>query len=147
MLNFNDLPELKPVNLIPSGTYHATVVKAEMRKPKNDPSKPYYLNLELRLKDKDGKDVGTVFDVISESDKELALYKLRRFIRATGLEEGIKAVGTFKLIDLQKAVGKTVIVDVTQQEAQNGYAAKNQVDTLSRDAYYLSTETEAFARC
>jgi hypothetical protein len=130
---------------LPDGAYYATIEKAEMRTPKDDNSKPDYLSLTLALRTKNNINKGKIFDALTESDKDLTRYKLGRFIRAVGLEQTFQQAGTFRLRDLQKLVtGKQVIVDVATQKAQNGYAAKNQVDALNREIYYLPSETDAF---
>lgn len=138
MINFNSLPADKPASLPENGTYYATIDSAEMKKGK-DTTKPAYLNISLLLKNKEGKSCGKIFDIISESDKELVQYKLARFIKALGLEQ----LGVFELADLVKIVkNKQLIVDVKQEEAQNGYPAKAVVDVFAGEIYYPISEAK-----
>lgn len=119
MINFNSLPTDKPNALPENGTYYATIESAEMKQGK-DPTKPPYLNIALSLRDKNGKSCGKIFDIISESDKELVQYKLARFIIALDLAK----LGSFELVDLVKIIkNKQLIVDVKQEEAREGYTS------------------------
>lgn len=131
-INFNSLPTDKPNSLPESGPYYATIESAEMKQGK-DPTKPPYLNIALALKDKHGKSCGKIFDILSESDKELVQYKLARFLIALDLAK----LGTFELIDLVKIIkNKQLIVDVKQEEAKDGYPAKAVVDVFAGNIYY-----------
>lgn len=140
-INFNSLPTDKPNALPDNGTYYATIESAEMKQGK-DPTKPPYLNIALALKDKYGKACGKIFDIISESDKELVQYKLARFILALDLAK----LGTFELVDLVKIIkNKQLIVDVKQEEAKDGYPAKAVVDVFAGSIYYpMSDATTIF---
>lgn len=132
MINFNSLPQDKPVSLPENGSYYATIDSAEMKQGK-DPTKPPYLNISLSLKDKYGKSCGKIFDILSESDKELVQYKLARFLIALNLAK----LGSFELADLVKVIkNKQLIVDVKQEEAKDGYPAKAVVDVFSGSIYY-----------
>lgn len=132
MINFNSLPTDKPNALPENGTYYATIESAEMKQGK-DPTKPPYLNIALSLRDKNGKSCGKIFDIISESDKELVQYKLARFIIALDLAK----LGSFELVDLVKIIkNKQLIVDVKQEEAREGYPAKAVVDVFAGSIYY-----------
>ena len=131
-INFNSLPTDKPNALPENGAYYATIESAEMKQGK-DPTKPPYLNIALALKDKHGKSCGKIFDILSESDKELVQYKLARFIIALGLAK----LGTFELLDLARIIkNKQLIVDVKQEEAKDGYPAKAVVDVFAGSIYY-----------
>lgn len=135
-INFNSLPIDKPNALPESGAYYATIESAEMKQGK-DPTKPPYLNIALALKDKSGKSCGKIFDILSESDKELVQYKLARFLIALDLAK----LGVFELVDLVKIIkGKQLIVDVKQEEAKDGYPAKAVVDVFSGSVYYPISE-------
>lgn len=131
-INFNSLPTDKPNSLPENGPYYATIESAEMKQGK-DPTKPPYLNIALTLKDKYGKSCGKIFDILSESNKELVQYKLARFLIALDLAK----LGTFELIDLVKIIkNKQLIVDVKQEEAKDGYPAKAVVDVFAGNIYY-----------
>lgn len=131
-INFSSLPTNKPNALPDNGTYYATIESAEMKQGK-DPTKPPYLNIALALKDKNGKSCGKIFDILSESDKELVQYKVARFLIALGLAK----LGTFELADLVKIIkNKELIVDVKQEEAKDGYPAKAVVDVFAGSIYY-----------
>lgn len=136
MINFNSLPTDKPNSLPEKGTYYATIEAAEIKQGK-DITKPPYLNIVLALRNADGKNCGKIYDIISESDKELVQYKLARFITALGLTN----LGVFELVDLVKIIkGKELIVDVKQDEAKDGYAAKAVVDVFAGNIYYPISE-------
>lgn len=131
-ISFDRLPTDKPNSLPENGTYYATIDSAEMKQGK-DPTKPPYLNIGLTLKDKYGKSCGKIFDILSESDKELVQYKLARFLLALDLAK----LGTFELTDLIKIIkNKQLIVDVKQEEAKDGYPAKAVVDVFAGSIYY-----------
>ena len=141
-INFDTLPGNNPMGqLIPEGTYYATIEKAEMKAPKNDTSKPDYLNLQYAITDADGKSYGKLFDMLTESDSDVMRYKLKRFI--TALE--IPITGTFNLKDLTKIiVGKRFIVDITIQSDKNGqYADKSVVDVFKNEIFYPLSEATA----
>jgi hypothetical protein len=117
--------------------YRAKIMEAEMRAPKTDPSKPDYLNLKLTLFDKDNKNCGSIYDIISESDSSVVQYKVGRFVRACG----IPLTGKMELRDLSKIVkGKTFVVDVNHDKPQAGKQPRAQVDVFSGGAYYLDAE-------
>lgn len=138
-INFNSLPTNKPVNLPETGTYYATIDSAEMKQGQ-DPTKPKYLNICLGLKDKMGKACGKIYDILSESDKELVQYKLARFLTALSLTN----LGTFELADLIKIIkNKQLIVDVKQEEAKDNYPAKSVVDVFKNGIYYPMSEASA----
>lgn len=110
MINFDSLPNSKPITTVEPGTYFGTIEKAEMKAPK-DPSKKPYLSITYGLTTKDGKAAGKLFDIMTESDHDLVKYKLRRFIQALN----IPMQGAFELSDLTKiVVGKKLILDVTK---------------------------------
>jgi hypothetical protein len=142
-INFNSLPIDKPNALPENGTYYATIESAEMKQGK-DPTKPQYLNIALALKDKNGKACGKVFDILSESDKELVQYKLARFLIALDLAK----LGVFELVDLVKIIkNKQLIVDIKQEEARDGYPAKAVVDVFAGSIYYpISDATVLFGK-
>ena len=138
-INFNSLPSNRPTNLPEAGAYYATIEAAEMRQG-SDTTKPPYLNITLALKDKYGKNRGKVYDILSESDKELVQYKVARFIIALGLEN----LGTFELADLVKVIkNKQLIVDIKQEEATATYPAKAVVDVFKGNIYYPMREAES----
>lgn len=135
-INFDQLPTSIDGGfgaIIPKGTYFATIERAEMKTPK-DTTKPDYLNLMLKIKDIQGKDMGIVWDIISESTNQYAQYKLRRFVVALGIE--IVPGLVIYLKDLAKiATGVKMIVDINQDKEN-----KNQVDIFSGDIYYHISE-------
>lgn len=138
-INFNSLPSNKPTALPANGSYYATIDSAEMKQG-HDTTKPPYLNLALSLCDKNGKSCGKIYDILSESDKELVQYKLARFIIALDLANRL-GQGQFELADLAKIVkGKRLIVDIKQEPANNGYPTKAVVDVFSGNIYYPLSE-------
>ena len=139
MINFNSLPIDKPNNLPAKGTYYGTIDSAEMKQGQ-DVTKPPYLNISILLKNKEGKSCGKIYDIISESTSDIVQYKIARFILALGLEN----LQQFELVDLPKIIkNKQFIVDVTIQEASNGYAAKAIVDVFTGSIYYPMSEASA----
>lgn len=128
-INFDSLPISKPVgSLLPSGFAKATITKAEMKAPKN-PGKDY-LNLTLDCVCANGTK-GKLWDILVDSDKSLAQYKLMRFITALKLN----LVGDFELKDLCKIiVGKQLVVDIGIDE--KGDRPRNVVEVFKNDIYY-----------
>lgn len=136
MINFNSLPTNKPNSLPAPGAYYATIEGAEMRNS-SDPTKPAYLSLRLSLTNKDGVNCGTVYDILSESNKDLVRYKLSRFLISLGLVN----LGDFELVDLIKIIkNKRLIVDIKQEDANNGFPAKAVVDAFKGEIYYPLSE-------
>lgn len=137
-INFDQLPTSIDGGygtVIPKGTYFASIERAEMKKPKSDPTKPEYLNMMLKIKDKDGKEMGIIWDIISESTNQYAQFKLRRFAEALGIK--IVPGLSLELKDLAKiATGVKMIVDISQDKEN-----KNQIDIFSGDVYYHISET------
>ncbi len=139
-INFDQLPTSVESGfgaIIPKGTYFATIERAEMKTPKtkpDEPQKPDYLNLMLKIKDAMGKDMGIVWDIISESTNQYAQFKLRRFVVALGIT--ITPGLIIELKDLAKiATGVKMIVDINQDKEN-----KNQIDIFSGDIYYHISE-------
>lgn len=137
-INFDTLPNDKPITGAQPGTYYAVIEKAEMKQGK-DTTKPPYLNLFLALTTKEGKPAGKIYDILSESDHEIVRFKLKRFITALN----IPVTGMFELKDLTKVVvGKQLIVDIAHDKSE---PPRPQVDLFSGKAYYsLSEREEAF---
>ena len=139
-INFDALPSNAPNMLPPKGTYIALIEKAEMKQGK-DGTKPPYLNLQLALRTPENKNVGKIFDIISESSHELVKFKIKRFVLSLGLDfSGI----SFELADVAKiAVGKQIIVDITHDE--KGTSPKATVDVFKNEIYYhISEATNIF---
>ena len=131
-IRFDQLPADKPGFSLPEkGQYTALIEKAEMKTPKNDPTKPPYLNLTLSLTDAEGKNKGKIFDIISESDNDYVRYKLKRFIEAMR----IPITGSIELKDICKVVqGKTMLVDTTIDDKQDPPRAV--VDIFNAEIFY-----------
>jgi len=138
MINFNALPGKKPVTEVQKGCYIATIEAAEMKPVKDASSgKPPYLNMRLALADSSGRSYGKVFDIISESEQELARFKLRRFIEALA----IPITGNFELRDLPKIiVGKQMLVDIAPEKRDGVLTGYSTVDISSGDIYYNLAE-------
>lgn len=139
-INFDALPQDNPYALPAPGLYRAKITEAEMRKGKTDPSKPAYLNLKLTLFDKNHKNCGSIYDIISESDSSVVQYKTGRFLRACG----IALTGSMELSDLAKIVlSRELTVDVNHSRPKQGednFTPKAQVDVFSHEAYYTKAE-------
>ena len=134
-INFDKLPQDNPFALPDPGVYKAKIVEAEIRAPKNDPTKPDYLNLKYTLFDKNNKNCGSIYDILSESDSSVVQYKISRFVRACD----IPLTGSMELKDLAKIVkGKEIALDVSHDKKSDQPRA--QVDLFSREGYYLASE-------
>lgn len=134
-INFDKLPQDNPYALPAPGVYKAKIVEAEMKSPKNDPTRPDYLNVKYTLFDKANKNCGNLYDIISESDKSVVQYKLSRFIRACG----IPLTGTMELKDLAKLVkNKEIVVDISLDKKSE--QPRMQVDLFTREGYYTTAE-------
>lgn len=133
-INFDNLPQENPYALPAVGVYKAKIVEAEMKQGK-DLSKPEYLNIKYTLFDKNNKNCGSLYDIISESDSSVVQYKISRFVRACG----IPLVGAMELKDLAKLVkNKELALDVSYDKKSD--TPRAQVDLFSREAYYLPSE-------
>ena len=139
-ISFDSLPNAPQANLIPAGAYIATIEKAAMKQPKDD-KKPPYLNLQLDIKDAEGKSYGKLFDIITESESEYMRYKLRCFIQAIDVNLG----SVFELRDLTKVcVGKKCEVTVTVDEKST--PPRSQVNMFAADMYKrISNVVDPFA--
>lgn len=139
MINFDTLPNDKPVSQAEPGAYFGTIEKAEMKQPK-DPSKKPYLSVTYGLTNKEGKSFGKFFDLITESEHDIARYKLKRFIVALELP----LTGAFELADLTKIiVGKKLILDLVKDTKSE--QPRLTVDLFTGMAFYpLSEATEKF---
>lgn len=139
-ISFDSLPNAPQANLIPAGAYIATIEKAAMKQPKDD-KKPPYLNLQLDIKDAEGKSYGKLFDIITESESEYMRYKLRCFIQAIDVNLG----NVFELRDLTKVcVGKKCEVTVTVDEKST--PPRSQINMFAADMYKrISNIVDPFA--
>lgn len=134
-INFDKLPQDNPYALAAPGVYKAKIVEAEMRAPKNDPTKSDYLNIKYALFDKNNKSCGSLYDILSESDSSVVQYKISRFVRACG----IPLTGSMELKDLAKIVkGKELALDVAHDKKSD--TPRAQVDLFTREGYYLLSE-------
>lgn len=133
MINFDKLPTESPNTLPEPNVYLAEVVFTEMKQPQ-DESKPMYLNMRYQLTDGKGKNAGSVYDMMFDSEANLLQYKLGRFIQACG----IPLQGQMELKDLAKLVmGKKFAVDIKIDEDTTGkYPDKAVVDVFSREVFY-----------
>ena len=127
-INFDELPQDKPqgFDVLPEGTYPATIKSATMERGKSGP----YLQAQLKVVAPDGKST-IIYDNFFDSDKPLPRYKLGQFIRALKL----KLTGSFELSDLPKViVNKTCMVAV-KSEKNEGYAERNVVNAFDDNIY------------
>ena len=95
MINFQSLPKESPFKLPEAGLYIATIKDATMKQPK-DSNKPMYLNLRYELADDSNNKVGSMFDMMFESDADFCQFKLGRFLVACE----IPLVGEMELKDV-----------------------------------------------
>ena len=144
-INFDELPSSRSGNNsssngIPAGfekgTYRCVIEAAEMRTSKdpldeNGNRKPDYLNIRYGVFADNGERITGIFDILSESPKELIQYKLKRFI--TALQLGIS--GTFELKDLCKILkGKALIAALHVREDKQ-YGDKIEVNIFHDTIY------------
>ena len=136
-INYDSLPSTKPDSTVPAGFYKATIIKAEMRVSKN--SGQNYLSVQYDLND--GKqNVGKLYDMQFDSEKEFLRYKLQRFLTALRLD----LRGTFELKDLCKLINnKQLVVDVTVEPAKDGNPARNAINSFDHEIYYPISEWAA----
>lgn len=138
---FDNLPDKRIDNEITEepiekGCYLVIVKAAEMRESKD--MNPY-LNLKLEIKDTRYKG-RIVFDVLSGSDKNIAMYKLRRFIIATGLDKALRNK-SFELADLAKlVVNKIIYADITMEKPKEGYKPRPIIDCFNNEIYYSADQ-------
>lgn len=138
-MNFDKLPNDKPAGfVVPEGTYKGIIADAQMRQPK-DTNKPMYLNFKIDLYNyKTGEKVGSIFDGLYESEANLLLYKLKRFMLATDIK-----LTQFELSDLAKLInGKEILVDV-KTEKQEGRQERSVVDVTTNQIYYSLSEANS----
>lgn len=130
MIHFNNLPDSGSSNTLITGKHKVKVTKAEMKQPK-DLNKPEYLNVTLAIYDDSNNQIGTIWDILSESDKALVQYKLKRFI----LGFNIPITGDFELRDLAKVVvGREAYAELTIQTSDT-YPDKTVVDATKNEIY------------
>lgn len=131
-INYTSLPTNKPSSNIQKGCYVGIIEIAEMKSPK-DTTKKKYLNLRLGLTTPDGKNVGKVYDILTESEQPTAQFKLGRFITALNLP----ITGSFELADLVKMVqNKKLLVDICPEKKDGQPTGRDVVDVFSGDIYY-----------
>lgn len=135
-IHFDKLPDSLTPSLIEAGRYKVRVDKAEMRTPKDD-SKPAYLSLQLKVFSPENKELGVVFDIITESASKYMQYKLYRFMTACDVNLG----NEFELRDLSKVVaGKIIEADIVIDDKSE--PKRNQVNMFS-DCYWPLNATKS----
>lgn len=143
-ISFNDLPTKRDdirkdeddVIRLEKGRYFATITKAEIRESKTTGTP--YMNLTLDVQDKvNPMTTHKVYDIISESSKSVARYKLSRLLVAIKVDQYLRNQ-TFELPDLVKLVkDKHVQVDITMEEPKDSaYKARPIVDCFAGEIYY-----------
>ena len=136
-INFDTLPKENPFGLPDPGLYIAEIKEATTKACK-DATKPDYLNMRYSITTPEGKSGGSMYDIISESDSQVVLYKIARFCRACGMP----LQGSIELSDLAKVVtGKKILVDVKIDDSVPKYT-KAVVDVFNREAYWKLDELE-----
>lgn len=120
---------------VAEGLHLAEICSVKKRTNKNDPDKEH-LNICFKTT------TGTFFDTISESEENLAQYKLSQLLKATGALETL--TGEVELDDIQRAItGKTVGVFVIIKEQDNGYGPRAEID-INTDMYLTPEEYEEY---
>ena len=146
-INFNTLPKENPFSIPASGYYKFKVTKAEMKTPgEQAKNQKAYLSMTLALTDPAGVKAGNVFDALRESDQQVQLFKLGRFIEAVGLH----LTGNVELRDLAKlVVNKEGICEIENSEdfrdkdkPVHERRRQAQVKIFGSDAYWPLTEWE-----
>lgn len=133
-INYDALPSTKPSATVPAGFYKATIIKCEMRTSKSTGNS--YLSVLYNLNN--GKeDVGKLYDMQFDSEKEFLRYKLQRFLTALRLD----LKGTFELKDLCKLINnKQLVVDITVEPAKDGNPERNAINSFDHEIYYSINE-------
>lgn len=131
-INMNTLPTEKPGNfsVIPKGSYIAKIVKAEMKKPKDETgTKPMYFTAEADITDPaSNASLGKFWINLYESNAPLCLFQISRFVKALNLP----ITGEFELRDLTKMViGKSLVVDICPDKE-----GKKSVIDIDADIFY-----------
>ena len=135
-INFDALPnERQNGNNVVPGIYKFEIIKAEMR-PAYNAEDPDYLGLNMKLSTLDGKMAGFLNDKVVENPKPAVGYKIKRLIRACGVE----LEGSVELKDLGKVlVGCKGFVDVTEFTPEGG-SPITIVNLFEHDCYYSKSE-------
>lgn len=133
----NERPNGNTETAVTPGRYLALIKKAEMRTGSNGE----YLNLLLELQDENKHQIGTVYDILKDSQHPLQQYKLRRILEATDVFQHLKD-SELELKDLIKLIqGKYIEVDVRIEPEKNGYPEKPVVDAYKDEIYYPVTSS------
>lgn len=142
-ITFSTLASSRPNFIIPKGLYYAEIESAEMKQGQNL-AKPKYLSLYLKITDKNGKNLGGIYDNLSESTSQYVQFKITRFIEALGLAE--KLNDSFELSDLCKIIKtKKLIVDIKPDDKDGEETTRSCVDIFGTGIYYpLSEAKELF---
>jgi len=139
-MNFDNLADKKgsaDLSNFENGQYHVKIEAADM-KPKA--GKPDYMNVRFGIISDNGARIGSVFDIIAESDHALPQYKARKFIEACQLD----LHGEFSLKDLAKlVVNKEMLVYLKVQTDE--YGSRIVVDVAPDDIYLPYSGQQATA--
>ena len=142
-INFDAIPQESPFAVPPADLYEAEILAADMKKAKaktdasgNTVPRPDYLNIRFGLTDMAGNSKGSMFDIIAESDSQVVMYKIGRFVRACG----IPLQGSVELKDLAKIIkGKKLLIETMVDDSNPKYV-KAQVDLFSHEGYWKLSE-------
>ena len=129
MFKYSDFPESNPAKTPTPGTYYAVITGAEVRESQN--TFKLYLNIAYTLFDKMGNNRGIMYDVLTDSDKEIPRYKLKRFIDAIGAEFKEE----FDFTDLKNAAESKAII-LTAKISKTSDTPRLEVDVFKDDIYY-----------
>lgn len=137
MINYSDLPDKRPMDL-KVGKYYAVITNVELRESQRTFNK--YLNLTYTLIDEYGNNLGFMYDIFTESKKELSLFKLKKFIDALNIE--IENDFDIEFL-LDKVRYKALIVETKM--VKNSEVPRLEVNVFKGDVFYnISKAQEIF---
>ena len=141
-INFDKIPESIGFSIPEPGLYRMHVDSTAM-KVAYVATDPLELNITATLYDEHGKNCGKFFDKFRDNPNETAakrnaqVYKIGRFIKATGLQ--VTGVATLK--DISKIiVGAEVIVDINHYAPENTGKVYAQANLFGGGCYYPVSE-------
>ena len=137
-INFQQTDAKSPNQLPEPGYYYGRIIAAEMKQPK-DTTKDEYLSVTYELLDKNKNKAGRIYDILVESEKPFAMYKLQRFGQALGLTGK-----SLELKDLTKIIINKVIIFAIKIEKNEQYGDRAVVDIGDEGIYYSKKEAALF---
>lgn len=140
MLDFGDVKEDSGFGLIPKGIYKVVVYDAEFRQPRAA-AKKEYINLEFKVTEGDfeGRKVWNAYNVYHENQKtrNIAMSQLKRLMVQAGKPN------PEVLEDVKDLIGLECYAEISIQESNNGYPAKNTIGKFAATPKASGATTKA----